>query len=298
MDRFCTLWPEDLTGTDPLDKPHLTVYPAPNPDPQLDGAGVMIMPGGAYMKLAEHEGDDIARWLNRDGFHAAVLWYRLAPRHEHPAMLHDAQRGMRLLRKLGPEFGLNPGRIGAIGFSAGGHLAATLAAHCDEQTSEHDDLAPAVTARPNALVLGYPVLDMQGAAVHRGSRKNLLGRRSTDANLRHWLSPHLHVTDRFPPTFAWHTADDAGVSMDNSIQLVQAARQVNVPAELHVFESGRHGLGLANEAPDVATWCQLALRFLKRHLGSATHQDHAPDDAPPTAAPREVKVSTRDKATT
>lgn len=245
---------------DQTDGPSLTLYPAEAKRPR---GAVMVCPGGGYAHLADHEGPTIAERLNTAGFDAAVLRYRLGPEHRHPAMIHDAQRGLRLMRT---HRSIRAGKIAVLGFSAGGHLASTLAVHHDTFTSDHDGSASSVSARPDAAVLCYPVIDVAGPEnAHTGSRNNLLGP-DADAALLEQMSTHRHVDARTPPTFLWHTADDPSVPMGNSLLFARACRAAGVPVELHVYESGRHGLGLAEGEPDVAGWWALCLAFLDRHL--------------------------------
>lgn len=230
---------------------------------------VLICPGGGYGALAAHEGEDIAAWLNGVGFHAAVLAYRLGSAgHHHPAMIHDAQRAMRLLRHHADAWRVRSDAIAVLGFSAGGHLASTLAVHHQRFHHDADDLA-GLDAAPNAAVLCYPVIDLATSVAHSGSRSNLLGPRCDDAELRELLSTDRHVGPQTPPTFLWHTATDAGVPAANSLRFASACLAAGVPVELHVFEQGKHGLGLATgprAMPDVAVWADLCVRFLRRHL--------------------------------
>jgi len=225
---------------------------------------VLVLPGGGYGGLAHtYEGDDISRWLNANGFHAATLRYRVAP-NRHPGMIHDVQRAMRLIRSRAGEWGVDAGRVGILGFSAGGHLASSAAVHFDRFTSAEDDLAGKFSARPDAAVLCYPVIDF-GEFANVGSRNNLLGEKQ-DPALVELLSNHKAVTDKTPPTFIWHTSDDQAVPMENALLFAMACRAKRVPVEVHSYESGRHGLGLAGDSPDVAGWGELCVRFLKRHL--------------------------------
>lgn len=234
--------------------------------------GVLVLPGGGYGHLAPHEGHDIAMWLNRAGFHAVVLNYRLGSAgHHHPAMIHDAQRAMRVVRSHAAEWGIKPDGIAVLGFSAGGHLASTLAVHHATFRCADDDLVDRFDARPDAAVLCYAVIDMAGTPSHGGSRNALLGPRKDDAELRLQLSNHRHVTAQTPPTFLWHTADDPSVPLPNALQFAGACREAGVPMELHVYESGSHGLGLANGPdrkcdPMIAGWADLCAAFLRRHL--------------------------------
>jgi acetyl esterase/lipase len=225
----------------------------------------MICPGGGYVALAPHESEPVAQWINGFGFHAAVLRYRRGPHHRHPAPIQDAQRGLRMLRSHAEEWGIDPQAIGVLGFSAGGHLASSLAVHHDRFHHAGDDLAGHVSARPDAAVLCYPVIDMVGVATHAGSRFNLLGEEPTP-ELLSLMATHNHVTDDTPPTFLWHTVEDAAVPMENSFLFASACRAAGVPVEVHVYETGKHGLGLAPDQPDVRTWTDHAAAFLQRHL--------------------------------
>ncbi len=256
------LWPDG-----PADESTLTFFPL---DPAADCHGhVLVLPGGGYQGLADHEGPTIAERLNAAGFDASVLRYRLGSAgHRHPDMLHDAQRAMRLVRQRLEADGVPGRRVAVLGFSAGGHLASTLAVHHDAPPGEADDLVGDYPARPDAAVLCYAVIDMAGPAAHAGSRTALLGeQREGDVALRERLSTHRHVTAQTPPTFLWHTADDAGVPVANCLMFANACAEHGVPVELHVYESGPHGLGLAPDNPSVATWIDHATDFLQRHLG-------------------------------
>lgn len=259
------LWPRK--GDDPLDNPTLTLYRAT----AASGVApcVLICPGGGYGVHAPHEGPVIAEWLNTHGFHAAILKYRLGPRHRHPAMANDAQRAMRLLRAHAAEWSVRPDAIAVLGFSAGGHLASTLAVHYDDFHCAADEYAGIHSARPDAAVLCYPVIDMAGAYTHAGSRGNLLGPEQHSEILRELMSTDRHVSAQTPPTFLWHTADDPGVPVENSLNFAAACRKNGVPVELHVYETGRHGLGLAHDDPSVRTWTDHCIAFLRRHLGRA-----------------------------
>jgi acetyl esterase/lipase len=200
--------------------------------------------------------------MNANGMHAAVLEYRLKP-NSHPKMIHDAQRAMRIIRERADAWRVDESAVAVLGFSAGGHLASTLAVHYDEFANSQDDLI-SISARPDAAVLCYAVIDL-GTFAHQGSLTSLLGE-SQDASLIQKLSNHEHVTEDTPPTFLWHTAEDPAVHMNNSLQFAMACKANGVPVELHVYEAGRHGLGLAEELPGVATWASHCVAFLKRHL--------------------------------
>jgi acetyl esterase/lipase len=195
-----------------------------------------------------------------------VLWYRLATDgSRHPGMIRDAQRGMRLTRQWVASLKRNNQRVAAMGSSAGGRLVATLAAYHDQWIDEHDDLRTAYNARPDAILLSYPIIDLQGAGAYTGSRRNLLEESPQPALLRA-LSLQNSVKPGHMPVFAWSTADDASVQVGHSILYAQACWAVSLPCELHVFKKGRHGLGLAEEYADVSTWFDHAVAFLQRHL--------------------------------
>ncbi|MEX0777706.1 MAG: alpha/beta hydrolase [Phycisphaeraceae bacterium] len=230
---------------------------------------VLVLPGGGYGHLAPHEAEPVAQAFNAHGFHAAVLRYRLGPTHRHPLPLNDAQRAIRMIRARAAEWGVLDGRVAILGFSAGGHLASSATVHYDRFTAQDDDLVPAHSARPDAAILCYPVIDLEGKAAHTGSRRNLLGEQA-DAELVGRMSTHRHVNAQTPPTFLWHTADDGGVPVDNSLMFFSACRAHQVPAELHVYESGNHGLGLAPGQPYIATWVEHAAQFLHRHLSCSS----------------------------
>ncbi len=226
---------------------------------------VLVFPGGGYTMLAQHEAQPVAAVFNERGFHAAVLNYRLAPRFRHPAMIHDAQRAVRLVRHHAAQWRVAGGQTAVLGFSAGGHLAASVATLYDQFTNPDDDLATRFSARPDAAVLCYPVIDFIGPATHTGSRQNLLGQ-TPHEDLIQRMSLHPSVTADTPPIFLWHTMQDTGVPPENSLVYFMACRKHGVPVEMHLYERGGHGLGLAPQDQSLRTWVDLAALFLKRHL--------------------------------
>jgi acetyl esterase/lipase len=258
------LWPKGAPGAvgeEPADKPSLTIFLPP--PAKANGTAVVICPGGGYAGLAsDHEGKQPAEWLNAHGVAAFVLKYRLGPRYHHPAMLHDAQRALRTVRARAKDWSLDPKRIGIWGFSAGGHLASTAGTHFDEGSPGADEPIERVSSRPDFLILCYPVITLTGPYAHVGSRNNLLGR-EPDPKLVESLSNDTQVTDRTPPTFLFHTNEDRGVVPENSVLFYLALRKAHVPAELHVYEKGRHGVGLAPTDPVLTTWKERLADWLK-----------------------------------
>jgi acetyl esterase/lipase len=216
--------------------------------------GVIICPGGGYVRLAmDHEGRQVAEFFNGLGIPAFLLQYRLGPRYRHPSMLLDAQRASRTVRTKAAEYGVRPDRLGIVGFSAGGHLASTAGTHFDAGQPAHADPIERSGSRPDFLVLGYPVVTFVDAWVHRGSRDYLLGPEQHPDVLA-TLSNERMVTAETPPTFLFHTDADTAVPPENSVGFYLALRRAGVPAELHIYEKGRHGVGLAPDDPVLATW--------------------------------------------
>jgi acetyl esterase/lipase len=231
--------------------PSLTVHrPAPA---RAVGTAVVVCPGGGYGRLAiDHEGTAVARWFAERGVIAFVLRYRLSE-YGHPAPLRDVSRALRFVRAGAESFGVAADRIGVIGFSAGGHLAgsaATLFAHPDARTGA---LLDAVDARPDFAALIYPVVTMDPAFTHAGSRRNLLGADPADS-LQRLLSLEQQVSPETPPMFLVHSGDDRAVPLENTLRLIAALRAHEVPFEAHLHETGGHGFGMRPSANTVADW--------------------------------------------
>jgi acetyl esterase/lipase len=262
--EFHLLWPggaPGAVGTEPVDQPKITVYRAPAD--KANGAAVVVCPGGGYVVLAsDHEGKMVAEWLSSLGVSAFVLQYRLGPRYRHPAPLQDAQRAIRTVRARAGEWGVDPRRIGLLGFSAGGHLASTAATHFDDGKPDATDPVERVSSRPDFAVLCYPVISLLSPAVHSGSRDSLLGD-APDPKLVESLSNERQVTPRTPPAFLWHTDDDGAVPVENSILFFEAMKRAKVPGELHVFLHGRHGVGLAPDDPVLSQWPRLCAQWME-----------------------------------
>lgn len=248
-------------GSDDTDVPALTVF-LPRTVGQNTPA-VVVCPGGGYGALAaNHEGRQVASYLNSLGVAAFVLRYRLGPRYHHPIELADAQRAIRQLRAHAAEWRLDPARIGIMGFSAGGHLAMTASTKFDSGAAAASDAVDRVSSRPDFAVLGYPVISMTEEWTHKGSRTNLLGP-SPDPDLAKSLSGERAVTRETPPTFLFQTNEDTAVPAENSVHYYLALRKAGIPAEMHVFEKGPHGVGLANDDPALSVWSTLLANWLR-----------------------------------
>lgn len=255
------LWPNgtpNALGSEVEDKPTLVPYLVEGDQPS---AAVIVCPGGGYARRADHEGEPVALWLNSLGISAFVLHYRVAP-YKHPNPLMDAGRAIRTVRSRAQEWNIDAGRVGILGFSAGGHLASSAGTHYDNGQPDAEDVIERESSRPDLLILCYPVISF-AAFTHSGSKQNLLGE-APDAELVELMSSEQQVTEQTPPAFLWHTADDAAVPVENSQLFASALSRNKVPYELHVFESGRHGLGLAAEQPGVRMWTELCADWLKR----------------------------------
>ena len=275
------LWPETIPGSisDPsyIEKiittdgritrcnnvvtPDLTVFlPAPE---KANGAAVMICPGGGYGTLAfDHEGNAIAKWLNDNGIAGIILKYRLPSdqimKDKSVGPLQDAQEAMRVIRRHAPEWKIDPEKVGVIGFSAGGHLASTISTHYAENVY---DVKDNTSARPDFSLLIYPVISMDTLITHRGSRNNLLGLKPGDDLVKRF-SNELQITAGTPPAFLVHSSDDNAVPVMNSINYYKGLQKNKIPAELHIFQKGGHGYGLAPNGGTESAWSGLCLKWL------------------------------------
>lgn len=248
------LWPSGAPGAlgqEDVDKPSITPYLAEQPN----GKAVVVCPGGGYGALAmDHEGKQIAQWLNSQGISAFVLKYRLGPKYHHPIEIGDAQRAVRTVRTNATKWKVQPDKIGVWGFSAGGHLASSVSTHFDSGDAKAADPIDKASSRPDFSILSYPVVTFtKEEYVHKGSRKNLLGD-VPDPKLVEYLSSENQVTSATPPTFLFHTNADTGVPPENSIYYYLALRKAGVPAELHIYEKGPHGVGLASTDLVLSSW--------------------------------------------
>lgn len=238
------------------------------PEPGVvPSAAIVICPGGAYMGLAyDMEGTYIAKWMNDRGVAAGILKYRTGGGpNRHPAPLDDAQLALQIMRARADQYGYPSDKIGVMGFSAGGHLAATAATQFLEPNASADDYSPAAqSSRPDFLVLAYPVVSMEDHVTHNGSRGKLLGK-SPSEELKAELSADERVTSRTPPTFLLHATDDPAVGVENSLRFYRACVQNDVPAELHVFEKGGHGFGMWHDELPVRLWPELLEAWMRQH---------------------------------
>jgi acetyl esterase/lipase len=267
------LWPEGVPGAKAIgpervaegrignvSEPTLTVF-GPAVD-KPNGTAVIICPGGGYSRLStEREGVQYATWLSTLGVTSFVLKYRMAE-FGHPAPMQDVLRAVRTVRARAAEFGINPARIGVMGSSAGGHLAATAGTLFDHPLGRTGAPMDATSARPDFLMLLYPVIAMDGPATHAGSRKALLGA-SPSAEAVKLMSVEGQVTANTPPTLLIHTQADKTVPVENSILFYQALTRANVPAEMYFFEHGSHGMGMRSGLGTASDWPRRAEEWLR-----------------------------------
>lgn len=270
------LWPEGVPGgrtdlgaevadnehVENVQQPSLTLF---KPDAaKANGTAVVICPGGGYARLAfGHEGIDIAKWFSARGATAFVLKYRMKE-YGHPAPLQDVLRAVRLVRSRAAEFGARPDRIGVFGSSAGGHLAASAGTLFDNAAGKTGAALDAVSARPDFLMLLYPVISMDPSITHAGSRQNLIGK-NPSPELVELLSVEKQVSDATPPTFIFCTQEDKTVPVENSIRFFQALTRHHVPAEAHIFERGPHGIGMRPGFGPASDWPRLGEAWLQAH---------------------------------
>jgi acetyl esterase/lipase len=265
--RTFVLWENGAPGAQgeaDEDTPKLTMYPARSGwVTPAKMTAVIIVPGGGYQRLAaNHEGRQVANWFNALGVTAFVLQYRLGPRYHHPIEMQDGLRAVRFVRARAAELGFRADRIGLLGFSAGGHLASTVATHFDSGNPSAPDPIDRLSSRPDFAILAYPVISMTAEYAHEGSVTNLLSEHP-DPKLAIDMSNELHVTRETPPTFLFTTNADTTVLPENSIAFYMALRKAGVPAEIHVFEGGPHGVGLALDDPALGEWSVLLRNWLR-----------------------------------
>lgn len=264
------LWPTSSSGKpnvpgaksqNQADTPQLIIHLAKSDQPT---PAVVIIPGGGYGGLASgHEGTDIANWLNENGISGIICMYRHRNSGEgygYPYPIMDAQRAIRTVRFNAEKWNIDPAKVGMIGFSAGGHLTTSVCT-TDPIASGIEDEIESQTSRPDFAIVCYPVIALGQPYTHLGSQKNLLGENVPEERLAE-LSTNRRVSKNTPPTFLWHTAEDRVVDPTNAMVYYQALLDYQIPSELHIFQQGRHGLGLAKGTPVTESWPDLCLRWL------------------------------------
>ncbi|MGV3505319.1 MAG: alpha/beta hydrolase [Adhaeribacter sp.] len=259
--KTINLWPDKSPNNHKHEKfgvPRLELY-IPEGRSTQKRAAIVVCPGGGYHNLAPHEGQPFAELFASKGLVAAVLTYHVFP-HQFPLPYADACRAMRLMRQRAQELHIDASRVGLMGFSAGGHLASTVATQPDLYKDPQDDLAGRFSARPDRVILGYPVISFQEYA-HKGSAMAFLGKNAPQDKLRQF-SNDQQVTAQNPPAFLFHTADDAGVPVENSLRFASACVKNKVPVALHVYPHGRHGVGMALDNPALKSWTTLLTDWL------------------------------------
>jgi acetyl esterase/lipase len=255
----------DIVRVSNVQKPDIAVFLPSKKN--ATGQAVVICPGGGYHILAyDWEGIDIARWLNSRGIAAFVLKYRLPGAKcnivPHQSPLMDAQRAMRLVRYHAEKWNIDPGKIGIMGFSAGGHLASTLSTHFDGGDPSNPDPVDQLSCRPDFSVLVYPVISFNDEFTHQGSKEALLGR-EPEKELVEYYSNELQVTDQTPPAILIHSGDDGAVPVKNSIAYYQALQARQIPAELHIYPYGGHGYSLAVGKGHLSTWPDRVIEWIR-----------------------------------
>jgi len=261
--KTINLWPENFCQGKSKDvdfTPTLDIYTIECAEPK---GAVVICPGGGYAHRAEHEGKDIALRFNKLGFHAFVVQYRVAP-NRFPAPQQDVFRAIKIVRSRAKEWNVKAAKIAVCGFSAGGHLTACSGTLFNEVQFTVGDETDKCSQKPDALILCYPVIS-SGEHGHIGSFVNLLGE-DADMSLREKYSLEKRITTETPPTFLWHTGEDPGVPVENSLLWCLGLRKHKIPFELHVFPEGRHGLGLGvdPDVPEIQVWPELCATWLKK----------------------------------
>ncbi|MDR0870092.1 MAG: alpha/beta hydrolase [Planctomycetaceae bacterium] len=253
----------NATGSEEKDKPQINVF-LPEKD-KATGTAVVVCPGGGYGGLAiDHEGWQIADWYNSFGVAAIVLEYRHSGKgYAHPNPLLDVQRAIRTVRFNAGKWNIKPDKIGVMGFSAGGHLASTAGTHFEDNKNPADGVDK-VSCRPDFMILCYPVIMFGSSYTHQGSQNNLIGKNAPQ-ELIDYYSNEKQVTDKTPPAFIFFTDEDKMVPVENGVQFYLALRQHKVPAEIHIFQKGQHGQGLAKGKPGNELWTEACKAWLKNN---------------------------------
>lgn len=230
------------------------------PEKQTCRAAVVILPGGGYEYLAEHEGKGYAEFLNSHGIAAFVCQYRIAPQYSFPAPLLDARRAIQYVRHHAGAFGIDPQKVYIMGSSAGGHLAALTSTYTAPLPGEDMDEISREDFLPNGQILCYPVIHLSGEYAHEGSAKNLMGK--AYPQLTPELSPYLIAGEKTPRAFIWHTFQDGHVNAINSLDYARRLRQLEIPVEMHIYPMGHHGQGLAADIPRTCEWSEAMIRWI------------------------------------
>jgi len=260
------IWKDgEYTGADKSFKPILSTYILKDNE---NHSGVLILPGGGYAMTSWREAESVALKLNSAGLNAYVLYYSVAP-NRHPQPIMDVTRAMCIIRENCQEWKQNPEKIAVIGFSAGGHLAASIGVHWNKDYLMSVPRMEKGKNKPNALILSYPVISGTDFP-HIGSFKNLIGE-DLDSNLLNEMSLEKHISADTPPTFLWHTFEDTAVPVENSMMFAMGLRKNDIPFEMHIYPKGGHGLSLANKEvmegkpsdPHVGTWIDLCIEWLE-----------------------------------
>jgi acetyl esterase/lipase len=257
------LWKDnsDNNGKNKNYRPKIRIYyPAFLDPPKKKLAAVLICPGGGYYAQAPHEGQPFAQLFSLYGIVGVVLTYRVYP-DRYPGSYSDAVRAIRILRRDAEKYNLDTGKIGIMGFSAGGHLASTVATQPELYKNPEDELADRFSARPDRVILGYPVISFMDEFAHKGSANSLLGE-NPDPQMLRQLTNYLHVTKETPPAFLFHAADDDGVPPQNSIRFAEACINNKVPVELQLYPKGGHGVGIALHDPSLKMWTENLMNWL------------------------------------
>jgi acetyl esterase/lipase len=262
------LWPGGAPGAlgkAPEDIPVLICYHAKN---NPTHAAILVCPGGGYITLAmDHEGKQIAEWFNANGVSAYILKYRVnswdRKKYAWPSAFNDASRAMRYIRYRSKEWNLDTYKIGIIGFSAGGHLASTMGTHFDTDKIISADPIDRLSARPSFMILCYPVISIKEPYMHSGCKSMLLGNNADTVFLNQYLSNETQVKPNTPPTFIFQTNEDKVVPAEHAVSFYLALRKAGIPVEMHIFEPGPHGVGLAQSDNVLHVWPDLLKTWLK-----------------------------------
>jgi len=261
------LWPGGAPGAlgkAPEDIPVLICYHAKN---NPTHAAVLICPGGGYITLAmDHEGKQFGEWFNSIGVSAYIVKYRVnswdKKKYAWPNAFNDASRAMRYIKYRSKEWNIDTTKLGIIGFSAGGHLVSTVGTHFDTDKRSMTDPIDKLSARPNFMILCYPVISIRKSYMHSGSKSMLLGNNADTAYLKEYLSNETQVKPNTPPTFIFQTNEDKTVPAEHAVSFYLALRKAGIPVEMHIFEPGPHGVGLAKSDSVLSVWPGLLKTWL------------------------------------